>query len=66
MQSLTQANVSTTLRNLGIVIRKRDGEYRVNFKGGSEATAYYTDDIQDALDTGKMMAQLRKDGLAAY
>ena len=41
----------------GIVVRKVDGEYRVNFRGGSEDTAYYTDDIQDAADTARVMAQ---------
>lgn len=33
------------------------GEYRVNFKGGSEDTAYYTSDINDAISTAKQMGQ---------
>jgi len=36
-------------------LRKRDGEYRVNFRGESESTAYYTNDIQDAVNTGVAM-----------
>jgi hypothetical protein len=32
-------------------------EYKVNFVGGGEATAYYTDDLADALGTGKAMAK---------
>lgn len=30
-------------------------EYRVNFRGGSEATAYYTNDADDALGTARAM-----------
>lgn len=40
----------------GCTIRHRDGEYRVNFKGGREATAYYTNDIVDAVDTARAMS----------
>ena len=32
-------------------------EYRVNFIGGSEDTAYYTNDLLDAYHTGVTMAQ---------
>lgn len=54
----TFAQVKAELREIGITISvDRDyGEYRVNFAGGSEATAYYTNDIDDALDTGCAMA----------
>lgn len=45
-----------------MTIRKRDGEYRVNFIGGTEADAYYTDDLQDAYATGIDM-RLRRDGV---
>jgi hypothetical protein len=38
-----------------MVVTLKDGEYRVNFKGGSEATAYYTNDSMDALQTGVAM-----------
>lgn len=31
-------------------------EYRVNVVPGTESTAYYTDDLQDAFNTGKMMS----------
>jgi hypothetical protein len=34
-------------------------EYRVNFAGGKEATAYYTDDLDDAVGTGHAMAAHR-------
>lgn len=36
--------------------RPQYGEFRVNVKGGTEATAYYTNDRQDAIATGKAMA----------
>lgn len=38
-----------------MTLRKRDGEYRVNFAGGKEATAYYTNDLEDAFATGVTM-----------
>lgn len=34
---------------------KRDGEYRVNFLGATDATAYYTTDLYDAVDTAVEM-----------
>lgn len=46
------------LRELGLVIKRTDyGEYRVNYKGGDEGTAYYTDDLDDAVVTGQHMAK---------
>jgi hypothetical protein len=49
------------LKPLGMrVQRTDDGEWRVNFQKGTEATAYYTDDYDDALGTGRAMA---KEGL---
>ena len=32
-------------------------EYRVNFRYGREATAYYTTDLDDAVATGNRMAK---------
>jgi hypothetical protein len=58
------AFVKAELQALGLVIRKTEyGEYRVNFKGGHEATAYYTTDLADALDTGRTIAAGPKGGL---
>lgn len=53
--TLTQARDALRLR--GITLRHTDGEYRVNFKNGDEATAYYTNDLDDAVATGLAMAQ---------
>lgn len=52
---LTLREAQTIARMLRMSIRKRDGEYRVNFTGASAATAYYTDDLRDALDTARAM-----------
>lgn len=41
------------------------GEYRVNYRGGKEATAYYTNDLQDAFDTAMRMHEER-DGTVGY
>lgn len=43
----------------GLSVSKREGEFRVNFRDGSEATAYYTNDPQDAIDTAKAIARNR-------
>lgn len=45
------------IRSLGLSVRHRDGEYRVNFPHGTEATAYYTPDPADALDTANAMVE---------
>ena len=55
--TLTLSHVRTQLRTIGIVIRRTDyGEFRVNYRRGNEPTAYYTNDIEDAFGTGKLMA----------
>ncbi len=45
------------LRQWNITLTHRDGEYRVNFKGGKESTAYYTNDLEDAIQTGRAMSR---------
>lgn len=61
MTKTTQAQARAILSPLGITLKKtEDGEYRVSFRGWSEtraeATAAYTNDIDDAIGTGKHMA----------
>jgi hypothetical protein len=58
-ERLTLDEVARMLRVVGVVVRKCDGEYRVNLKGGAEATAYYTDWLDDARATGLHMASHR-------
>ena len=56
-----------TLRPLGVILRRTGygPEVRVNFRGGREATACYTDDLDDALATGREMARYRDAAPAA-
>lgn len=55
----TFTNVKQGLAALGVSIKfDRDyREYRVNYHGGREETAYYTDDLEDAYLTGVRMSQ---------
>ena len=38
----------------------RSGAYRVNFRDGNETTAYYTNDLEDAVKTAVEMARKRE------
>lgn len=53
----TQKQALTAIRRLGASVRyfSEWREYRVNIPGGNEATAYYTDDLDDAIGTAKQM-----------
>jgi hypothetical protein len=47
-------------RHLGLTLRQlRSGYYRVNFRDGNEMTAYYTDNLEDAVNTVVEMARKR-------
>lgn len=67
MKKLIIAQARSILRSLGLVLSRDtigggptgSGEFRVNFRGGREATAYYTDDLDDAFATGCSMAAHR-------
>ncbi|AMS43963.1 hypothetical protein FHS67_001965 [Aminobacter aminovorans] len=48
------------LRAMGILMSKRDGRIRLNYSGGSEETAYYTQDLEDAIDAGGRMGRSRQ------
>ena len=52
--------VEQELREMGMTITRlaNTDEYRVNYKHGREATAYYTDDLMDAALTGYAMSLL--------
>jgi hypothetical protein len=52
------------LRVQGILITNRAGEWCVNFRGGIDATAYVTDDLQDAFEHGRAMALARQPAAA--
>lgn len=54
---MTQKEARQRLRDFGMVLRKTDGgDFRVNFRNGAESSAYYTDNLKDAVDTGQNMA----------
>ena len=60
MMSVNHTNfswVQMELRRRGIILTRRDGELKVNYRGGKEATAYYTNDVEDAYHTGCAMAE---------
>jgi hypothetical protein len=44
------------LRAQGISTTSRAGEWCVNYRDGTEATAYITDNLQDAFEHGRAMA----------
>lgn len=52
---MTQKEVFQKLRALGLAVSKRNGEFRVAIPGNS-ASAYFTEDLQDAYKTGCAMA----------
>ena len=55
---LTFKAVKEALSFLNMRIDPAPGEYRVNFKhANQEPTAYYTDDLRDAMQTGEVMAK---------
>jgi hypothetical protein len=52
---MTVTETMKRIRALGMTVRYRDREWRINHPKGSENTAYYTGDPDDALDTAKAM-----------
>ena len=58
--AMTLQEAKSIARHLGLTLRKvRSGDYRVNFRDGNETTAYYTDSLEDAVDTAVEMARKR-------
>jgi hypothetical protein len=57
---MTLQEAKSIARHLGLTLRKlRSGDYRVNFRDGNETTAYYTDNLEDAVRTAVAMARKR-------
>lgn len=54
---LTVLATKDEIRATGCTARYKDGEWRVNLPGGTEATAYYTNDGDDAIATARCMAR---------
>jgi hypothetical protein len=53
---MTIAKAQAAARHYGCSIRSSNGEFRVNLSGGKEATAYYTNCLDDAVATARAMA----------
>lgn len=51
--TIKQARIELSAVNMSL--RGKDGEFRVNYAGGIEASAYYTNDLWDAVKTGLAM-----------
>jgi hypothetical protein len=59
-KTMTLQEAKSIARHLGLTLRKvRSGDYRVNFRDGNETTAYYTDSLEDAVNTAVEMARRR-------
>ena len=58
--AMTLQEAKSIARHLGLTLRKvRSGDYRVNFHDGNETTAYYTDNLEDAVNTVVEMVRKR-------
>ena len=58
--AMTLQEAKSIARHLGLTLRKvRSGDYRVNFRDGNETTAYYTNDLEDAVNAAVEMARKR-------
>ena len=57
---MTLQEAKSIARHLGLTLRKvRSGDYRVDFRDGSETTVYYTDSLEDAVNTAVEMSRKR-------
>ena len=55
---MTLQEAKSIARHLGLTLRKvRSGDYRVNFPDADDSTAYYTDNLEDAINAAVEMAQ---------
>src|SRR5215467_439867 len=59
--TMTLQKAKSIARHLGLTLHQvRSGDYRVNFRDGNEMTAYYTDNLEDAVNTAVEMARRPK------
>ena len=57
--AMTLQEAKSVARHLGLTLRKVRSGYRVNFRDGNETTRYYTDSLEDAVNTAVEMARKR-------
>ena len=58
-KQMTSKEVEQAIRALGLAVTRVDGKWRINYRGGKEATAYYTTDDDDALGMARAMEVAR-------
>ena len=57
---MTLQKAKSIARHLGLTLRQlRSSNFRVNFRDGDETTAYYTDNLEDAVNTAVEMTRRR-------
>jgi hypothetical protein len=57
---MTLQEAKSIARHFGLTLRKvRSGDYRVNFRDANETGAYYTDNLEDAVNNAVEMARRR-------
>lgn len=56
---MTDKQLQDAVRELGLTVTKVYGEWRINYRGGEEATAQYVADNDDAWGTAQAMALAR-------
>jgi hypothetical protein len=57
---MTLQEAKSIARHLGLTLRKvRSGDYRVSSRDGDETTAFYTRNLEDAVNTAVEMARKR-------
>ena len=57
---MTHQEAKLIARHLGLTLRKvRSGEYRVNSADADDSTAYYTDNLEGAINAAVEMARRR-------
>ena len=59
-RAMTLEEAKSIARHLGLTLRKvRSGDYRVSFREANETTAYYSDNLEDAVNAAVEMARKR-------
>ncbi len=57
---MTHQEAKLIARHLGLTLRKvRSGDYRVNFPDADDSTAYYTDNLEDAINAAVEIGRKR-------
>ena len=57
---MTLQEAKSIARHLGLTLRKvRSGDYRLDFPDADDSTAYYTDNLEDAITAAVEMARKR-------